>query len=125
MPKPIDFDVSSRTTETAAIAAIRSLTPVCFQNLLNRTCDEAIADNGAADRTGFSITPEPGSIQRREHEEGVQFSVYGRLNTGTPRSFYVRVHGVNTERGVEFLSIDRAYNRQGQPSATFFEQVAA
>lgn len=124
MPKPADFDVSSQTTETAAVAAIRALSPECFLNLLTAACDVAIGDCGAVDRTGFSIAPEIGSIQRREHAEGVQFSICGRLETGTPRRFDVRVHGVNTERGVEFISIERAYDRQGRPSDTFFEHMA-
>jgi len=127
-----DFDVSSQTTETVALAAIRELTPFCFLNLLSKACDDAVADVtrpfdqcDEEDRVGFSVDPLVGSIQRRKHETGVEFSMVGRLKTGTPRQFDVRVHGLNTQHGVSFFSIERAYDRQGRPGPTFFEQPTA
>lgn len=117
------FDPSSSDTETAAVAEIRALTPLCFQNLLSRTCDVAIDDCAPEDRTGVSIDPLIGSINRRKHLDGVQFSMHGRLKTGTPRQFDVIVHGLHKDDGVEFFSIEKAMNGQGKPGPRFFEQT--
>jgi hypothetical protein len=131
MTLPADFDVSSQTTETAAVAAIRELSAVCFLNLLSRDCDTAVAqvtrpvaECDESDREGFSIDPLIGSIQRRPDPTGVQFSMLGRLKTGRVQEFDVRVHGVNTPEGVAFISIERAYDRQGRPGPTFYEAQA-
>lgn len=131
MNVPADFDTSSRTTETAAVAAIRALTPLCFLNLMSRACDDAVADVTRPkseceeeDRAGFSVDPLIGSIRRRADPDGVQFSMTGRLKTGRTQEFDVRVHGVNTPDGVAFMSIERAYDRQGRPGPTFHEPRA-
>lgn len=123
-----DFDVSTQTTETAAVGAILEMTPLCFLHLMSRECDDAVADITRPfaeceekDRDGFSIEPLIGSIHRRPYENGVQFSMHGRLKTGTPRQFDVIVHGVNTPDGVSFMSIERAYDRQGRPGPRFFD----
>lgn len=121
MPEQAAFDTSSTTTETAAVAAIRALSPECFLNLMSHECDAIAGDCGAADRTGFSVDPEIGTIQRRPISDGVEFSMVGRLETGTPRRFMVRVHGVFTPTGVEFISIERAYDRQGHPGPKFYD----
>jgi hypothetical protein len=129
MTTAAEFDVSSHATETVAVSSIRALTPFCFLNLLSRACDDAVADVtrpfeqcDEEDRVGFSVDPLIGSIQRRKSGDGVQFSMLGRLKTGTPRELDVIVHGYNTPHGVSFVSIERAYDRQGRPGPTFFEQ---
>lgn len=131
MTLPADFDASSQTTETAAVAAIRKLCPVCFLNLMSAECDATAAqvtrpidECDESDREGFSIDPLIGSIQRRPDPTGVQFSMLGRLKTGRVQEFDVRVHGVNTPDGVAFISIERAYDRQGRPGPTFYEAQA-
>jgi len=123
MTQPAQFDVSSQATESAAVATIRSMTPLCFQNVLSRACDAAIDDCSDPERTNVSIDPLIGSIQRRKHEDGVQFSMHGRLHAGRHRRFDVIVHGVNTPDGLGLISIERAYDRSGKPSPRFFEQA--
>lgn len=132
MQNTADFDVSSTATETAAVAAIRELTANCFLNLLSRACDDVVAQVtrpfdqcDESDREGFSIDPLIGSIHRRPAPNGVQFSMLGRLKTGRVQQFDVLVHGTNTPDGVAFMTIERAYDRQGRPGPTFFEQPTA
>jgi len=122
MTKPTEFDVSNTATETTVVAAIRAMTPLCFQNLLSSACDAAIHDCADEDRTNVSIDPLIGSLHRREHPEGVQFSLQGRLHAGTHRRFDVIVHGVNTPDGIGFFSVERAIGRDGKPGERFFEQ---
>lgn len=123
MTKPTEFDVSSQTTETVAVATIRAMTPLCFQNVLSRACDQAIDDCSDAERTNVSIDPLIGSIQRRKHPEGVQFSMHGRLHAGSHRRLDVIVHGVNTPDGPGLISVERAYDRNGNPTPRFFDQA--
>lgn len=123
LTQPAEFDVSSQATETAAVATIRSMTPLCFQNVLSKECDKAIDDCSDAERTNVSIDPLIGSIHRRKHPEGVQFSMHGRLHAGEHRRIDVIVHGVNTPEGLGLISVERAYDRSGKPTPRFYEQT--
>jgi hypothetical protein len=111
-------------TETAAVAATRSLDAKSFVRLLDAKCVEAIDDCAPADMRGVSIDPLVGSIQRRPHRDGVQFSMTGRLHAGTHRRFDVRLHGVQTSKGVDLHAVERAYDRRGTPGPRFVDAVA-
>lgn len=112
--------------ESAAIAEIARMTPVCFQNLLSRQCDQAIGDCAPEDRSDVSIEPLSGSMLCRDKHDEIQFSILGRLKAGPRRQMDVRVHGVHDDDvGVSFVSIERAYDRQGTPGPQFHERAPA
>lgn len=118
------LDVSNPAVEAAAVAAIRAMTPPCFQNLLSTACDALVEGSGAEDGTGMSIDPLIGSVKRAAHPDGVRFSMEGRLHAGHYRRFDVRVHGMLTPGGVEFISVERAYDTKGRNTADPFRIAA-
>lgn len=103
----MDLNICSSVVEPAALVAIRQMTPLCFQNLLDAACDTLIESAGPEAGTSMSIDPLIGSLQRERHDDGVTFSMIGRLKAGRFRQFDVTVRGLYTVDGVSFTGIER------------------